>query len=44
MKEDIEEFIEIDYDFVVPLQVKKTFTVKAKIKSVTKYVPKIFID
>jgi len=40
MKKDIE----INYDFVVPLQVKKTFTIKAKVKRVIKHVPKIFID
>jgi hypothetical protein len=44
MKEDKEELIEIDYDFIVPFQAKKTFKVKAKVKSVTKHIPKVTID
>jgi len=44
MKEDKEELIEIDYDFIVPFQAKKTFNVKAKVKSVTKHIPKVTID
>jgi len=35
---------EVDYDFVVPLKPKKTFTVKAKLISVTKHTPKIIFD
>lgn len=35
---------EIDYDFMVPLQVKKSYTVKARIKSVEKHIPRIFFD
>jgi len=34
---------EVDYDFVVPLKPNKTFTVKAKVISVTKH-PKIIFD
>jgi len=35
---------EVDYDFVVPLKPNKTFTVKAKVISVTKHTPKIIFD
>jgi len=40
----VQEENEIDYDFVVPLQPKKTYSVKARIKSVEKHSPRIFFD
>lgn len=33
-----------EYDFVVPLKPKKTYKVRAKIKTVEKYNPRIFFD
>lgn len=38
------ENIEPDYDFIVPFKPQKSFKVKARIRSVTKFVPKPFFD
>lgn len=35
---------EIDYDFIVPVVPSKTYKIKAKIKSVEKFLPKIFFE
>ena len=43
-KVDREEDNSIDYDFLVPLKPKKTYQIKAKVKTIKKHRLRIFFD